>query len=76
MVLEWGALLHKQGTTPLGGARVFSSFFSTPRKSEGCETKSTPNEALKSTAWGKLAFDERVVLHRVSGATRMSAISV
>ena len=30
------------------------------------ETIFSPHKALKMIAWGKLAFDERVVLHRVA----------
>ena len=29
-------------------------------------TKFAPRETLKSIKWGKLTFDERVVLHRVA----------
>ena len=37
-----------------------------PCNLKGTVTKSAPHKALKSIAWGKLAFDERVVLHRVN----------
>ena len=35
------------------------------RKSAGYVTKRALDEALESIAWGKLTFDEMVVLHRV-----------
>ena len=35
-------------------------------------TKFAPHKALKLIEWGKLTFDERVVLHRVDGGAAAS----
>ena len=56
-----GLLAQKFGG--IRGLVAFEDFLA--REFEGHVTKFAPHKALKLIAWGKMTFDERVVLHRV-----------
>jgi len=44
---------------------------------EGYVTKFTPHKTVKLSVWGKLTFDERVVLHRVgAGVLRKTELAI
>ena len=64
--------LDARGLKPLGGVRGLRCC-----RFGGCYvTKLAPHNALKSIAYGKLTFDERVAHHRVATETWIAAISL